>query len=73
MSSLLKLGHFLFSLDIKEDNDACDVIDDALFALPAFERGSYQALCRALRILLQVEWVHYICNFLVLQEFPNTV
>ena len=61
------------SLDIKEDNDACDVVDDAFFALPAFEGGAYQAFCCALRILLQVEWVDYISYFLVLEEFPNTV
>ena len=61
------------SLDIEEDNDAGDVVNDALFALPSLERRSYKALGRTLRILLQEEGVDNVCDVLVLEELPDAV
>jgi len=60
-------------LDVKEDDNASDVINDVLFPLPLFKRSAHQILRSALRIALQEERINDVGNLLVLEELPDSV
>ena len=66
-------GPIVASLDVQEYDDASDVVNDTLFALPALERRAYETLCGTLCILLQVKGIYDAGDLLVLEELPDSV
>lgn len=60
-------------VDFEEDCHACDVVNHRVVLSPFSRSCPYYRVASLLRAVLQVVWPDYLGNFLVGQEFPDTV
>lgn len=60
-------------LDIKENDDASDIINDILLFLPSFECLTYEALSSTFCVLLEVEWIYDPCHINVFEKLPDAI